>query len=110
MIWLLGLIGLILFLDGIASVAAKGAHGWLFDGGRVIRGFIGVVLICMAFLGLGTWGWALLVGLGVWIIMDGVGSIYIEQGQVHNIMRDGGRIFRAFLGVLMILIGGGFIR
>ncbi len=105
MIWLAALIGLILFLDGIVSIAVKGAHGWVFDGGRIIRSYIGVTLMCMAFLGLGTWGWALLVGLGVWIIMDGIGSIYIEQGQVHNIMRDGGRIFRALLGVILIVMG-----
>lgn len=104
MIWLAALIGLILLLDGIASVAAKGAHGWLFDGGRYIRSIIGVTLITMAYLGLGTWGWALLTGFGIWIIMDGIGSIYIEQGQVHNIMRDGGRIFRTLLGAAMIIM------
>jgi hypothetical protein len=111
MIWEAALIGLILLLDGIVSVAYPGAHGWLFDGGRVIRSFIGVVLICMAFLGLGVgaWGGTLLIGMGVWIVLDGMGSIIIESGQVHGI-RDSGRVFRALLGVVMVLMGMGIIK
>lgn len=43
--------------------------------------------------------------IGIGIIIDGVGSVLIKNGQYHNIWFDGERYLRAAAGVALVIIG-----
>lgn len=48
--------------------------------------------------------WAL-IGLGLLVFVDGIGSVLIEGGQFHNVWFDGERYIRAVIGILIVALG-----
>lgn len=46
-----------------------------------------------------------LIGLGVGIVCDGIGSVLVRGEQYHNAWFDGERYVRAGAGILIIILG-----
>lgn len=47
----------------------------------------------------------LLIAIGIGVVIDGLGSVLIKNGQYHNVWFDGERYLRTLAGVVIILIG-----
>ena len=47
----------------------------------------------------------LLIGIGIFVAIDGVGSVLVKHGQYHTIWFDGERYVRALAGILIIALG-----
>jgi len=51
------------------------------------------------------WFNIVLIVIGVYIALDGVASVFVKNGQYHNVWFDGERYVRALAGIVIVFLG-----